>query len=245
MRVAKGRRWPRKAIISRFDSCPALPPMPNLQLPQLHKKYDMLQKEYGAKSLSAIYGAGKTSRPKVMFVFMNPTAKNISAHQSWAGLRAPWLGTKNIWKLFNQVGIISDNLFQKVQTLKYTEWSPEFSESLYVHIAKMGAWITNLAKCTQPDARPLPNNVFKTYRDLMLKEVTIIQPRHIITFGNQVSSVLLLKNVPVSTYSQSQNDVLLVNNQHFAIYPTYYPVGQGQRNMAKTVTRINAILSQK
>jgi hypothetical protein len=67
----------------------------NWQVTQLHQSIDKLQDRFGAKGLCSIYGAGCIDNPKAMFVFMNPTSKNVSVYQSWQGLRAPWLGTKN------------------------------------------------------------------------------------------------------------------------------------------------------
>jgi len=55
--------------------------------------------------LNAIYGAGKIENLKVLLVFMNPTAKNISAGKDWKGLKAPWLGTKHVWRLLSTLGL--------------------------------------------------------------------------------------------------------------------------------------------
>ena len=75
-----------------------------MQIKSLHKKIDLLQLLYGDSSLQAIYGAGCINKPKIMFIFMNPTARNITADKNWRGLRAPWLGTKNVWGIFYKLG---------------------------------------------------------------------------------------------------------------------------------------------
>jgi len=62
---------------------------------------------------------------------------------------------------------------------------------LYRHLAAQSIYITNLAKCTQTDAAALKDYVFKEYLPLMHEEISSIKPDKIITFGNQVSSVLL------------------------------------------------------
>ncbi len=44
---------------------------------------------------------------------MNPTGKNIASDKSWKGRKSPWLGTKNIWKLFYKVDLLSEETFNK------------------------------------------------------------------------------------------------------------------------------------
>lgn len=65
-------------------------------LEDLNKKYAKLQNKYGNKNLDSIYNGGCVTNPKICFVFMNPTAKNIASNKNWKGLKAPWIGTKNI-----------------------------------------------------------------------------------------------------------------------------------------------------
>lgn len=74
--------------------------MSQLQATMLHPHFDNLQLQYGDSELCSIYGAGCTERPKYVFVFMNPTARNPSAQTSRGGLRAPWIGLKQTWKLY-------------------------------------------------------------------------------------------------------------------------------------------------
>jgi len=172
-----------------------------LQLYHLYTHRQKLQKKHGEKSLFAIHGAGCIEKPNICFVFMNPTGKNISATKEWKGIRAPRLGTKNVWKIFLVRNIISQKTFEHIQNLKANEWTENFAEKLYKEIAKKKIYITNLAKCTQRDARPLGDKVFKDYLISTLEELAILQPKHIISFGNQVSSVLLGKKIKVSEYT--------------------------------------------
>ena len=73
---------------------------------KLKKEYDKLQIKYGAKDLDSIYNGGCETNPDICFVFMNPTAKNIAAYKEWNGLKAPWIGTKNVWGFFQKIGFI-------------------------------------------------------------------------------------------------------------------------------------------
>ena len=82
-----------------------------MQVAQLHKKFDALQKTFGHGELNPIYGAGCVQHPRLMLVFMNPTGKNVASNTNWSGLRAPWLGTKNIWKLLHEIKVVSEESF--------------------------------------------------------------------------------------------------------------------------------------
>jgi DNA polymerase len=213
-----------------------------MQLELLHKEYDSLQALYGDPSLKSIYGAGCTKNPKIMLVFMNPTATNVSAKKNWQGLRAPWLGTKNIWNIFYELKLLSKDSFDRIQHMRPEEWTAGFADRVYSELTDKGIFVTNLAKCTQVDARPLKNDIFKSYLDLMLKEIDSINPQNIVSFGNQVSSILLGKPISVGDYVGTQNEILKINKKTFKVYPTYYPVGQGRRNMPLAVGRIEKIL---
>lgn len=212
-----------------------------MQIEILHKKVDELQSIYGDKKLNAIYGAGCIKNPEVMFIFMNPTGKNVSACKSWQGIRAPWLGTKNIWEMFFACNIISEETIKKIRNYKPSDWTVNFSSQIYKELAHNKIYVTNLAKCTQADARPLKNNIFKKYLEIIYDEILAINPKRIVTFGNQVSSILLGKNISVSNYAK-QKEVLPINKKTFDVYPVYYPVGQGQRNMPLAIKRIKIIL---
>ena len=209
-----------------------------LQLRSLFNSFNNLQLKYGDKDLMPVYGAGDIDSPNLMLVFMNPTARNISSKKDWKGIRAPWLGTKNVWKLLFQTNLIDKETFIKIQEFKAQHWTEDFASKLYQNISAKSIYITNFAKCTQIDARPISNSVFKIYRELLIEEIKIVNPLKIITFGNQVSENLIQKKVSVKDYSKDEYELINIDDKTFYIYPCYYPVGQGQRNMPLAIKRI-------
>jgi DNA polymerase len=213
-----------------------------MQIKELHRAFDDLHKKHGAKHLCSIYGAGCTKHPRVMFVFMNPTGRNISTNKEWRGIRAPWLGTKTVWKLFFQIGIISPETYKKIERMSVKEWTPKFCSILYREVKNNKVFITNLGKCTQIDARKLNDSIFKDYLELMRREIFKVNPKIIITFGNQVSSILLGKQIQVSNYKNKEKEELFLNGKIFPVFPVFYPVGQGMRNMSKAIERIRKII---
>ena len=203
--------------------------------------YDTLQKKYGDKNLNSVYGGGCIKSPKVCFVFMNPTAKNIATAKSWKGVRYQWLGTKPIWKFFNKLGLISDELNNEIQNKKAADWTNEFCIEVYNEVKKNKFYITNLAKCTQADARHLSDSVFLEYKKYLLLELEQVNPKKIVFFGNQVSSIMLNQNISVSN-CRNQKFNLEINNKNFDCYAVYYPVGNGFFNVDKAIEDLNKIL---
>ena len=212
-----------------------------LQIEHLKSEVDKLQKKYGSSSHCAIYGAGCAKNPKILFLFMNPTARNFSAVSDWKGIRAPWIGTKNIWKMFFALDFLEKDIFNKIQKENRDVWNEQFAYNLYCELGKKSLYITNLAKCTQIDARALKNDVFKNYLQNTLEEIYLVNPAYIFSFGNQVSSILLNKNIKVSEYKKGVAEILNIKDKHFNVYPVYYPVGQGMRNFGKAIKRIKKV----
>jgi len=112
---------------------------------------------------------------------MNPTARNISSSLTRKGLKAPRIGTKQTWKMFYDLGLLSEKLFQKTR-MHPSERTEEFALELYSFFKDQKIFITNLAKCTQIDAHALKDTVFKEYLPYMYAELRLLQPKHIITF---------------------------------------------------------------
>ena len=212
-----------------------------MKIEDLKKEYDKLQLKYGVKELDPIYNGGCENNPDICFVFMNPTGKNVASLKTWTGRKSPWIGTKNIWKLFKEVGLLSENTYKDIQSKKPKDWDYEFSDYVYEELTNNKIFITNLGKCTQIDARPLSDEVLKKYLELLFKEIDIIKPKVIITFGNQVSSIVLNKKISVSENRKVCHE-LVVGKNKYKVYPVYYPVGNGIFNIDKSIEDIKWII---
>ena len=212
-----------------------------MKISELDSEYDRLQLQYGAKELNAIYNGGCINNPDFCFVFMNPTGTNVASDPNWKGIRAPWLGTKNIWKLFYRIGLLNEKLYMDIMSRKPKDWNEEFADLVYDDIEKHKCFITNLGKCTQIDARALPDSVLSQYLDLLCKEIEIIKPKTIITFGNQVSSIVLNENISVSK-CRKQSFPRMISGKNYNVYPVYYPIGNGMMNIDKAIEDLDFII---
>ena len=208
-----------------------------MNLNSLKIEYDKLQKKYGAIELDSIYSGGCDKNPDICFVFMNPTKRNIASSKTWKGLKSPWIGTKNIWDLFYQLKLLDENVYKKIRKIKGKEWTENFANEVYEEVKKHKYFITNLGKCTQLDARPLPDSVYKEYLHLLEKEIEIINPKVIILFGNQVSSIVLKEKISVSQCRKKQF-LKTINGKQYKCYAVFYPVGNGRFNMDKSIEDI-------
>lgn len=192
--------------------------------------------------MDSIYGAGCTDRPEVCFVFMNPTARNVSSHKEWQGMKAPWIGIKHTWKLFNSVGVFSSSTLGEVLSKNPDEWSYAFAEKVYKELAANKVYVTNLGKCTKTDATHISDGVFREYLGLLEREIDGLRPKKIITFGNQVSSLFIGRPIKVSEF-RKQCCEKTVEGRAYRVFPVYYPVGQGMRNLPRAIEDIRFALS--
>ena len=214
-----------------------------MEIKDLNKKYDRMQKKYGEKTLSSIYNGGCEKNPDICFIFMNPTGRNIASEKNWKGIRSPWIGTKNIWKLFYQINLLDDDIYIEIQKRKPKEWTEDFALKVYREVENKKYFITNLGKCTQIDARPLSDSTLKEYLELLYKEIEIIKPKKIITFGNQVSSIFLNQKISVSEW-RKQKTKIKIKKEEYDVYPVYYPVGNGMRNIDLVIEDLKYIIGE-
>lgn len=212
-----------------------------MKINELNAEYDKLQQKYGAKDLTSIYNGGCINSPNICFVFMNPTGKNIASDPNWQGRRSPWIGTKNIWKLFYRIGLLDGEIYESIMAKKPLDRDEKFADLVYDNVEKHKYFITNLGKCTQVDARILPNSVYTQYLDLLCKEIEIVNPKIIITLGNQVSSIILDKNISVSQ-CRKQYFQKNIAGKNYKVYPVYYPIGNGMMNIDKAIEDLKFIL---
>ena len=213
-----------------------------MTLRDLDYQYDILQKKYGDSELQSIYNGGCENNPKILFVFMNPTGRNIASQPGWKGIRAPWIGTKMIWDVFWGAGLFDSELHHEIKAKRSSDWTEEFAKTVYDEIARQKLYITNFAKCTLKDARPVPNKIYAEYLPLLEEEIKIINPEKIVLFGNQVSSIFL--NRPISvTRARRIEYKKVIQGTEYKCYSVFYPIGNGRVNIDKAIDDIKWIIS--
>ena len=85
------------------------------------------------------------------------------------------------------------------------------------------------------------DEVLKKYLNLLYQEIAIVNPKVVILFGNQVSSIVLKQNVSVSQ-CRKQNFSKNIAGKEYKVYPVYYPIGNGMMNIEKAIEDIKYII---
>lgn len=215
-----------------------------MNLKDLANEYDIMQRKYGSLDLDSIYGGGCENNSDICFVFMNPTKRNIASSKKWKGLKVPWIGIKNIWKLFFEIGLLDEDIYKEIRNISGPLWNYEFAEKVYSDVKKHKYFITNLGKCTQDDARALSDSVFYEYLGLLEKEIEIVNPKVIVLFGNQVSSIVLEKKISVSK-CRREKFIKEINGKQYKFYSVFYPIGNGSFNIDKAIFDIRWIIDKE
>lgn len=72
---------------------------------------------------------------------------------------------------------------------------------------------------------------------LLEKEIELINPKVVVLFGNQVSSIVLNEKISVSQCRKKpfEKDI---NGKKYTFYSVFYPVGNGRFNINKSIEDI-------
>ena len=135
-----------------------------------------------------------------------------------------------------------EDIYKQIIEIKGKDWTYEFADKVYDNVTKYKYFITNLGKCTQVDARPLKDEVYLQYLKLLYKEFEIINPKVIVLFGNQVSSLVLGTKISVSECRCKEFNKI-INGKVYNFYSVYYPVGNGSFNAPKAIEDLKYILN--
>ncbi|MFH0978903.1 MAG: uracil-DNA glycosylase family protein [Candidatus Woesearchaeota archaeon] len=199
--------------------------------------------EFLGHKLKPIFGNGKTAKPKFMFVFINPTARNISSHQGWEGPRFPFIGTKQIWRVFLKAGLFDAKLMQEIEESDY--WSTKLTRHVLGFLRQKSFYFTNLVKWTGHDARLPDSKKIKMFLPILLRELKIVKPRYVVTFGLLPFESLMQMRLQLGAYYEKLNAAgrpVVYNAHGTKIIPCYFPVGRGNPKRAVEILKLLAEL---
>ncbi len=204
---------------------------------------ELNKKHFPNSSLMPIPSGGELNIPKYMFVFINPTIRNISTNPNWKGIRAPFIGTKNIWRVFHKAGQFENNLMLEIEKRK--TWDESFAKKVYDFLKSKSFNFTNIVKWAGENA-DLPNRVkIKIFLPSLIREIEIVKPQNIITFGLIPYEALTLQKIKLEEYYQncmrnekaSKTEVTIGRIQT-NIIPCYFPIGRGNPKRAVEILKL-------
>ena len=203
------------------------------RLQEIYNRFDDCERCRTEKNdLKHVLGGGKFHHPKFLFLFINPTHLNISVHQEYEGdRRYPFLGVRHFYRLLSEAGFVDSRIVEDVYS---RGWRVSDEERVEESLVDNDVYITNLVKCAQrhPD-NPL-QKVIKEDLSLLMEEIDIVSPQHIVVFGGLVfktitgDSIVLrdcLDAVRNGSYSPYQS--IEIKKKSYPVLPCYFPVGRG------------------
>lgn len=204
----------------------------NGKLNELFQKFDNCSLcKSSQNKLQHILGGGKFKSPKVAFVFINPTHTNISSSPDWNGRRFPFIGVTHFWQILSDSGWVAR---EKIENIKRHGWGKEIIDHLVEDISNREIYITNLVKCTLPHGDYPEKDVFDYHLPLFDKELRIVKPKAIVSFGGLAAKYLTGKNLVLRKYFLNPGPLVY---RHIPVYPCYFPVGRGSPKLASQVLR--------
>ena len=190
-------------------------------------------------SLRHILGGGKTESPEYMFVFINPTNRNITSKTGYTGPRYPFAGTKDVWKVFAEAGIFQENILE----ITNNQWDENSICSVLNQITSSGLYFTNIVKCTAPNGDPPSKSEVENSKALLMEEISIVKPKNILAFGLLPFKALTGRAIKLSEYFTPEKikpvDSVDIKGEKYPVYPCYFPVGRGNpKKSAEALIRI-------
>jgi len=76
-----------------------------------------------------------------------------------------------------------------------------------------------------------------------IEDIHEMGSKKIIVFGNQVSSIFLKEKITVSQWRKKKTKIKIKKNE-YDVYPVYYPVGNGMRNIDLVIEDLKYIIGE-
>ena len=184
--------------------------------------------------LMPIFGGGKIYKPKIMFVFINPTHKNTSSDPDWTGPRFPFIGTKQVWRVFYKSGLFDSSLLKIIEN---GDWTENFANDVLKFLQIKSFYLTNIVKSTGEDSSLPEAKKVNLFLPLLKKEIYLVQPEYIVTFGLIPFESLTGRKIKLGEYYKKftktgKLQFYNIENEKAKIIPCYFPVGRGNPKRA-------------
>lgn len=182
--------------------------------------------------LQHILGGGAFDKPDYFFVLINPTYRNITSNPDHRGIRIPFMGVSNFWRVLVESGYLPKDLYR---TTEKKCWEAGDIETVAAALKEARLYLTNLVKCCGADAS-LPNKErIKHQAGFLMEEVRIVEPKLIITFGLLPFQMLTGKMIKLSDHldrarwgSLDLYKSIPIGGSSYEVFPTFFPVGRGR-----------------
>lgn len=219
-------------------------------LRSLWRHIDQIDKDnFPGSGLTPIYGGGREKNPDFMFVFINPTHRNISSEPSWTGQRFPFIGTKQVWRVFHKAGFFDEGLLSYIES--NPRWSVGFTDKVRDFLDSNSLYLSNVVKSTGADAALPDSAKINLFLPALKREIEIVKPKYIVAMGLIPFERLTGRKIKLADYhleslakgrlgtfkvSFGENDSL--RYAFTGVIPCYFPVGRGSPKKAVELLRL-------
>lgn len=207
------------------------------------KVFELNREHFPENNLMPIFGGGRIHKPRFMFVLINPTHTNQSSDPDWQGPRFPFLGKKDLWRVFYKAGLLNDELMGEIEDR--STWSVAFANKVLKFLDKKELYLTNIVKWTGHDANLPDSNKTNLFLPILEREIEMIQPEYIIAFGLIPFQGLTKQKIKLSEYYSdviSEQELKFyeveVRSVRAKVIPCYFPVGRGDRKKAVEILKL-------
>ncbi len=191
--------------------------------------------------LQHILGGGEENNPKIMFVFINPTRRNIASSPEYTGPRFPFIGTKEVWRVFFNAGLFPAELMEQIN---HGNWSKGLIDSVLNFLKESGFYFTNVSKCCNSNATLPDNEKILKGKKILFEEISIVNPKLIVAFGLIPIKAITVKNIKLQDYINSIRNKIdeplestSIFNKSYPVVPCYFPVGRGNPKKAVEILK--------
>ena len=162
-------------------------------------------------TLLPLPGDGLSTRPKIMFIAINPSPRNATIQPAWRGRRLAWIpisGRRSkFWRLLIDSGLLSMNL--KLEKAIYTQaHEPAIVERLVMALNENRIFLTELVKCPTKGQKDLTSSMLETCSaNYLAKEIELVSPKVICTWGRLPYSTLTGCRMPLRSVMEELGSI--------------------------------------
>lgn len=165
-------------------------------------------------------------------IWVEEQHRNITSRPHYKGLRMPFMGVAGFWRVLVESRFLPKSLYF---TTERKVWDENDIERVNKALTKSGLYLTNLVKCTGSNADPPDKARIAWGLKILKEEISIIDPKLIITFGQLPFKALTGKNINLSEHYKSVKASKInlyksipIGGKRYKVFPTYFPTGRGR-----------------
>ncbi len=211
--------------------------MRNAKLRNLYRRVDQCKfcKTEGNK-LQHIHGFGAIN-PRLMFILVNPTYRNLSSDPEYVGSRFPFIGVRHFWRVLAAGGLFDREVAYRLPIR--AEWERRHTGEIQKELKRRKLFLTNLVKCCYSHSNYPDASVIRSQIGLSAEEINIVKPKKIIAFGGLVYKKLTGNTIKLfDCWSGLQkNTVETLSGLGIPVVPCYFPIGRGNPRKAAEMLR--------